>query len=168
MRLGTRILLLMLLITIGTSATLAWVVSLNFTRYETRRADEEIGRAIGSYLSRLDDRQRQGHKIVRALLEAPAARSQPQGAGEGGGAAARGSGRRGRRRSGCASSSRPPPPPAPAPPPPIRACAPSAPRRRSTPARASRWPHRARSGRFSRSSLKMPVSDTSGSHLRSI
>src|SRR5256885_16464910 len=81
MRLGTRILLLMLLITIGTSATLAWVVSLNFTRYETRRADEEIGRAIGSYLSRLEDRQRQGHKIVRALLEGPAARSPLQAAG---------------------------------------------------------------------------------------
>ena len=89
MRLGTRILLMMLLITVGTSATLAWVVTLNFTRYETRRADEEIARAIGGYVSHLEDRHRQIQKVVRALLEAPAARSQLQAADEFGDPAAR-------------------------------------------------------------------------------
>ncbi|HEY8666866.1 MAG TPA: SpoIIE family protein phosphatase [Tepidisphaeraceae bacterium] len=89
MRLGTKILLLMLLITVGTSATLAWVVTLNFTRYETRRTDDRITRAIGGYLSHLEDRHRQIDKIVRALLEAPAARSQLQAADEGGDASAR-------------------------------------------------------------------------------
>ena len=47
MRLGTKILLLMLLITIGTSAVLAWLVTFNVTRYETRRANEKISQAIG-------------------------------------------------------------------------------------------------------------------------
>src|SRR4029450_12018038 len=90
MRLGTRILLLMLLSTVGTSATLAWVVTYNFTQYETRRADEEIDRAIAGYVAHLEDRQRQIQKVVRALLEAPAARSQIQAADEAGDPAARG------------------------------------------------------------------------------
>ena len=88
MHLGTRILLMMLLITVGTSAALAWVVTLNITRYETRRADDEITRAIAGYVSHLDDRHRQMQQIVRALLEAPAARSQLQAADEAGDPAA--------------------------------------------------------------------------------
>ncbi|HTL27598.1 MAG TPA: SpoIIE family protein phosphatase, partial [Tepidisphaeraceae bacterium] len=82
MRLGTKILLLMLLITIGTAATLAWIVTLNVTRYETRRADERISQAIGRYVSQLEDHHRQIQKVVRALLEAPDARSQLQAADE--------------------------------------------------------------------------------------
>jgi serine phosphatase RsbU (regulator of sigma subunit) len=81
-RLGTKILLLTLLITIGTSATLAWIVTLNVTRYETRRADENISQTIGQYVSGLEERHRQIEKVVRALLEAPAARSQLQAADE--------------------------------------------------------------------------------------
>jgi len=82
MRLGTKILLMMLLITVGTSATLAWIVTLNVTRYETRRADERITAAIERYVSQLEDRHRQVDRIVRALLEAPATRSQLQAADE--------------------------------------------------------------------------------------
>src|SRR5882757_9197729 len=82
MSLGTKILLLMLLITIGTSAALAWIVTFNVTRYETRRADERISIAISRYVSQLEDRHRQIAKIVRALLEAPAPRSQLQAADE--------------------------------------------------------------------------------------
>src|SRR3954471_21971689 len=82
MKLGTRILLLMLLITVGTAAALAWVVTLNVTRYETRRADERISQAIGQYVTRLEDRHHQVDRIVRALLEAPAPRSQLQAADE--------------------------------------------------------------------------------------
>src|SRR5436190_8689477 len=76
MRLSTKILLLMLLITIGTSATLAWIVTLNVTNYETQRADQRISQAIDLYVSQLEDRHRQIQKVVRALLEAPAPRSQ--------------------------------------------------------------------------------------------
>jgi serine phosphatase RsbU (regulator of sigma subunit) len=82
MRLGTKILVLMLLITIGTAATLAWLVTLNVTRYETRRADERIAQAIGRYVSQLEDHHRQVQKVVHALLEAPDARSQLQAADE--------------------------------------------------------------------------------------
>jgi serine phosphatase RsbU (regulator of sigma subunit) len=89
MRLGTKILLLMLLITVGTSATLAWIVTLNVTRYETRRADEKIGQTIERYVTQLGDRHRQIDRIVRALLEAPAPRSQLQAADESGDPAAR-------------------------------------------------------------------------------
>src|SRR6266550_3961619 len=89
MSLGTKILLLMLLITIGTSATLAWIVTLNVTRYETHRADERISTAIARYVSQLEDRHRQVVRIVRALLEAPATRSQLQAADESGDPSAR-------------------------------------------------------------------------------
>src|SRR5829696_9016046 len=89
MRLGTKILLLMLLITIGTSAVLAWLVTFNVTRYETRRANEKISQAIGRYMSHLEDRHRQVERITRALLEAPAPRSQLQAADESNDPAAR-------------------------------------------------------------------------------
>ncbi|CAN5606568.1 hypothetical protein BH09PLA1_BH09PLA1_15670 [soil metagenome] len=89
MRLGTKILLLMLLITIGTSAVLAWLVTFNVTRYETRRANEKISQAIGRYMSHLEDRHRQVERITRALLEAPAPRSQLQAADESSDPAAR-------------------------------------------------------------------------------
>src|SRR5918912_1528394 len=72
----------MLLITVGTSAVLAWLVTLNVTPYENRRADERISQAIARYVSSLEERHRQIQKVVRALLEAPAARSQLQAADE--------------------------------------------------------------------------------------
>lgn len=78
MRLATKILLLMLLITVGTSATLSWVVTYNVTRYERRRANERIAQTIGRYVSRLEERHAQVEKIARALLEAPIPRSQFQ------------------------------------------------------------------------------------------
>src|SRR3954452_2242721 len=78
MKLGTKILLLMLLVTIGTSALLAWIVTLNVTRYETRRAQERITAAIDRYVARLEDRHRQVRTIVQNLVEAPAPRSQLQ------------------------------------------------------------------------------------------
>ena len=46
MRLGTKILLMMLLITVGTSAALAWIVTLNVRAYETRRANDKVTEAI--------------------------------------------------------------------------------------------------------------------------
>src|SRR3954454_12604152 len=89
MRLGTRILLLMLLVTVGTSALLAWIVTLNVTRYETRRADQRISEAIARYVTQLEDRHRTVQRVVVALLEAPTSRSQLQAADESGDAAAR-------------------------------------------------------------------------------
>src|SRR3954469_14056526 len=80
MRLGTKILLLMLLITLGSSAAVSWIVTLNVTAYETRRANDEISLAIKHYIAHLDDRHHQIDKVVRALLEAPVQRSQLQAA----------------------------------------------------------------------------------------
>src|SRR5688500_8179066 len=89
MKLGTKILLAMLIITVGTSAMLSWIVTLNVTRYETRRADERISMAINRYVAQLEGRHLQIVKIVRALLEAPATRSQLQAADESGDPSAR-------------------------------------------------------------------------------
>src|SRR4051795_11305237 len=72
MRLGTKILLLMLLITIGSWAALAWIVSRPLTTYETDRAQEQISRAITRYLRYLDERHQQISRVARAMLEAPA------------------------------------------------------------------------------------------------
>ena len=70
MRLGTKI-LLMLADHDRHVATLAWIVTLNVTTYETRR-DERISLAIERYLAQLEDHHRQVEKIVRRILEAPA------------------------------------------------------------------------------------------------
>ncbi|HEV8607004.1 MAG TPA: SpoIIE family protein phosphatase [Tepidisphaeraceae bacterium] len=82
MRIGTKILLLMLLITIGSSAIVAWIVTLNVTSHETERADAQISHAIARYLRHLDDQHQQVSRIVRALLEAPTQRSLLQAAGD--------------------------------------------------------------------------------------
>src|SRR4051812_44999874 len=89
MRIGTKILLLMLLITIGSSAILSWIVNHNVTSYETERADAQISHAIARYLRHLDDQHQQVSRIVRALLEAPAQRSLLQAAGDSTNAGAR-------------------------------------------------------------------------------
>ena len=75
MRISTKILLLMLLITLGLSAAVSLIVTLNVTHYETDRADAQISAAIQSYRSRLTERHEQIIRIVQALLEAPAQRS---------------------------------------------------------------------------------------------
>ena len=75
MRIGTKILLLMLLITVGACATVSWIVTLNVTSYETERANDQILLAIGNYIRHLNERHAQIIRIVQALLEAPAQRS---------------------------------------------------------------------------------------------
>lgn len=75
MRLGTKILLLTLLITIGSSSAVAWIVSRSLTAYETDRAHEQISWAIARYLRHLDERHQQISRVARAMLEAPAQRS---------------------------------------------------------------------------------------------
>ncbi len=75
MRFGTKILLLSLLIAVGTSATLAWVVTFNLTRYETRRCEERTSQAIDAYMAHLEEVHRHTDKIVRELLESQDVRS---------------------------------------------------------------------------------------------
>jgi serine phosphatase RsbU (regulator of sigma subunit) len=83
MRIGTKILLLMLLITIGTSAVVSWTVTLSVTDYETDRANDQISLAIARYQGHLDEQYQLVSRIVRALLEAPAQRSLLQAASDG-------------------------------------------------------------------------------------
>jgi serine phosphatase RsbU (regulator of sigma subunit) len=75
MRIGTRILLLMLLITIGSSAIVSWIVTLNVTRYETDRANDQISLAIGRYVHQLDEHAQQINHVVQVMLGDPALRS---------------------------------------------------------------------------------------------
>ena len=89
MRIGTKILLLMLLITIGTSAVVSWTVTLSITSYETDRANGQISLAIAGYKRHLDEQYQQVSRIVRAMLEAPAQRSLLQAASEGSDSASR-------------------------------------------------------------------------------
>ena len=82
MRIGTKILLLMLLITTGSLTIVSWIVTLNLTRHETERANDQIASAIARYAYHLDSQHQQISHIVRALLEAPAQRSLLQAAGD--------------------------------------------------------------------------------------
>jgi serine phosphatase RsbU (regulator of sigma subunit) len=88
-RIGTKILLLMLLLTIGSSGIVTWVVTANVTAYETERANDQISLAIARYARHLDDQYQQVSRIVRALMEAPAQRSLLQAADEPGDTAER-------------------------------------------------------------------------------
>src|SRR4051812_9280477 len=65
----------MLLITIGSSAIVAWIVTINVTHYETDRANDQISLAIARYVRHLDDQYQEVSRVVRALLEAPTQRS---------------------------------------------------------------------------------------------
>jgi serine phosphatase RsbU (regulator of sigma subunit) len=89
MRIGTKILLLMLSITIGASAVVSWTVTLSVTSYETERANDQISLAIARYQRHLEDQYQQVNRIVRALLEAPAQRSLLQAAADSSDASAR-------------------------------------------------------------------------------
>jgi serine phosphatase RsbU (regulator of sigma subunit) len=89
MRIGTKILLLMLAITVGTSAAVAWIVTISVTRYETDRANDQISLAIAGYVRHLDDHYQQVNRIVRAMLEAQFPRSLVQASDDPAGASAR-------------------------------------------------------------------------------
>src|SRR3984957_12587923 len=68
MRLGTKILLLMLAITIGSSAIVTWIVTLRITKYESDNANDQISLAINRYLRQLDVHYQQINYVVQALL----------------------------------------------------------------------------------------------------
>jgi len=75
MRIGTKILLLMLLITIGSSGLVAWIVTFSVTRYETGRQDYQISLAIGRYVRQLDEHCREISHLVQVLMGDPTMRS---------------------------------------------------------------------------------------------
>src|SRR5436309_12423712 len=79
----------MLLLTIGSSAIVTWIVTANVTSYETERANDQISLAIARYARHLDDQHQIVSRIVRALLEAPTQRSLLQAADDSANAGAR-------------------------------------------------------------------------------
>jgi len=68
MRIGTKILLLMLLITTGSSAVISWIVTLQVTRYETDRVNKQISQAIERYLRRVQGLAQNSTTIVSVML----------------------------------------------------------------------------------------------------
>src|SRR5215472_13327907 len=89
MRLGTKILLQILAITLGSSGIITWLVTIRITKYETRRANDQISLAIDRYLKQLDHQYQVVNLGVHAILDVPAGRSYLQRADDPGGTAAR-------------------------------------------------------------------------------
>ena len=89
MRIGLKILLLMLLITVGSLAVVSWIITLTVTNYETTRADDQITLAIGRYGRELDEHCRQINHLVQAMLGDPTLRSLLEAADDAGDASAR-------------------------------------------------------------------------------
>ncbi|MGH7178121.1 MAG: hypothetical protein ACREJC_12135, partial [Tepidisphaeraceae bacterium] len=78
MRLGTKILLLTLAITLGLSGLVAWSVTSEITRYETARARTEIERAIAGFDDRLNFEQGRIANAVSSQMDDSQNRSQLQ------------------------------------------------------------------------------------------
>ncbi len=75
MRIGTKILLLMLLITAGSSAVISWIVTLQVTRYETDRVNGQIAQAIDGYLRQVEGLAQKCTTIAGLMLQEPTPRS---------------------------------------------------------------------------------------------
>jgi serine phosphatase RsbU (regulator of sigma subunit) len=75
MGIGTKILVLMLLMTIGSSGLVAWIVTLSVTHYETDRQDHQISLAIGRYVRQLDEHCQEISHLVQVLMGDPTMRS---------------------------------------------------------------------------------------------
>lgn len=76
MRLGTKILILTLTITLALSGTVVWVVTRDLTAHETSRAHADIDRAVSGYFSRIEALHERVHDFVTLVIEDPQNRSQ--------------------------------------------------------------------------------------------
>lgn len=77
MRLGTRILILTLAITLGLAGIVIWVVTRDLTQHETERARSDIGRAVSDYFERIQAlHEREVAPMIKVLMEEPASRAQ--------------------------------------------------------------------------------------------
>jgi hypothetical protein len=84
MKLGTKVLLILLAITVGLSARHTWVVGWKVTQQERRQADQQIGDAINDFRARIDERNRQIYQTVRKNWKCPVTRSLVQRIGRAG------------------------------------------------------------------------------------
>ena len=71
MRLGTKVLLLTLAVTLGLSGVVIWVVSADITSHEIERAHATIQQAVTGYNDRIDTLHTQTDRYVRLLMEDP-------------------------------------------------------------------------------------------------
>jgi class 3 adenylate cyclase len=71
MRLGTKILLVTLAITLGLAGLIIWVVTRDLTEHETERARADIRRAVSDYFQQIDALHDEAEGYVRVLMEDP-------------------------------------------------------------------------------------------------
>src|SRR5690348_5578685 len=71
MRLGTKILLVTLAITLGLAGLIIWVVTRDLTDHETQRARADIARAVSDYFQQIDALHDEAEGYVRVLMEDP-------------------------------------------------------------------------------------------------
>ena len=76
MRLGTKILLVTLAITLGLAGVIVWVVTREVTAHETERAQADIRRAVSDYFERIESLHGTVYSIVHLVLEDPHNRAQ--------------------------------------------------------------------------------------------
>jgi class 3 adenylate cyclase len=75
MRLGTKILLLILAITLGLSAVIIWVVTRAVTANEVARAKGTISKAVSDYFERVEETHQTNAAVVRLIMGDSQARS---------------------------------------------------------------------------------------------
>lgn len=75
MRLGTKILLLILAITLGLSAVIIWVVTRAVTANEVARAKGTIAKAVSNYFEGVEETHQRDAVVVRLLMGEPLYRS---------------------------------------------------------------------------------------------
>ena len=71
MRLGTKILILTLTITLALAGIIVWVVTRDLTKHETDRARADIRRAVDAYFDRINTRHDAYRKVVTQVLQEP-------------------------------------------------------------------------------------------------
>ena len=71
MRLGTKILLLTLAITLALAGLIVWVVTRDLTAHETDRAQSDIRRAVSDYFGRIESLHGEDIRLVTLLMEDP-------------------------------------------------------------------------------------------------
>jgi class 3 adenylate cyclase len=71
MRLGTKILILTLAITLALAGLIVWVVTRDLTANETDRAQSDIRRAVSDYFERIESLHAEDFRLVTLLMEDP-------------------------------------------------------------------------------------------------
>src|SRR4051794_40001632 len=79
MRLGTKILLLTLAITLGLGGAILWVVGSEVTQVETARARTDISKAVSDYFAHIEELQQALYKDVKHVIGDAANQGQLEG-----------------------------------------------------------------------------------------